>query len=122
MNRNGFTFVEMLIAIVVLCTIIVIVVPMRVVRARKLDQAYAKAQLMTIKDSQDRYKMEHGMYTTDITKLANWKTGTKKYRFRIEYANRSRFTAQANGDMDNDKVYDDDIWAIDQSGTLTKIK
>ena len=35
---------------------------------------------------------------------------------------RSRFSAQAHGDMNNDKVYDDDIWAIDQSGTLTQIK
>jgi prepilin-type N-terminal cleavage/methylation domain-containing protein len=35
MKRNGFTLVEMLIAIVVLCTIMVIVVPMRGVRAKK---------------------------------------------------------------------------------------
>jgi hypothetical protein len=85
------------------------------------EQAHAKAQLMTIKESQDRYKMEHGEYTSDTTKLANWKTGTKKYRFQVEHADKSCFTAQANGDTDNDRVYDDDIWAIDQSGTLTQI-
>jgi hypothetical protein len=77
---------------------------------------------MTIKKSQDRYKMEHGEYTSDTTKLANWQKGTKKYRFQVKYADKSRFTVQANGDTDNDKVYDDTIWAIDQSGTLTRIK
>jgi prepilin-type N-terminal cleavage/methylation domain-containing protein len=122
MKRNGFTLVETLIAIVVLCMILFIALPMYGVRAKKSELVDAKAQLMTIKESQDRYKMENGVYTTDTTKLVNWKTGTKKYRFQVEYADTSRFTAQANGDMDNDKVYDDDIWAINQSGTLTKIK
>jgi prepilin-type N-terminal cleavage/methylation domain-containing protein len=122
MKRNGFTLIEMLIAVVVVCVIIVIALPMRTIRAKKSELVYAKAQLMHIKESQDRYKMEHGMYTTDTTKLANWKPGTKKYRFQVKYADTSCFMAQANGDMDNDKVYDDDVWAINQSGTLTKIK
>jgi prepilin-type N-terminal cleavage/methylation domain-containing protein len=122
MKRNGFTLIEMLIAVVVVCIIIVIALPMHAVRAKKSELVHAKAQLMTIKESEDRYKMEHGIYTTDTTKLANWKTGTKKYRFQVEYADTSRFTAQANGDMDNDKVYDDDVWAIDQSGKLTQMK
>ncbi len=122
MERNGFTLIEMLIAVVVVCAIIMIALPMHAVRIEKSERVHAKAQLMTIKESEDRYKMEHGMYTTDITKLANWKAGTKKYRFQVGYADTSRFTAQAHGDMDNDKVYDDDVWAIDQSGTLTQIK
>jgi prepilin-type N-terminal cleavage/methylation domain-containing protein len=122
MERNGFTLVEMLIAIVVLCTIVAIALPMRVVQIKKSERLYAKAQLVTIKESQDRYKMEHGLYTTDTTKLANWKNGNKRYRFQVDYADKSRFTAQAHGDTDNDKVYDDVIWAIDQSGTLIQIK
>jgi prepilin-type N-terminal cleavage/methylation domain-containing protein len=122
MKRNGFTLVEMLIAVVVVCIIIVIALPMQAVRAKKSECVHAKAQLMTIRESQDRYKIENGVYTTDTTKLANWKNSTKRYRFQVEYADTSRFTVQANGDTDNDKVYDDDIWAIDQSGTLTQIK
>lgn len=121
MERNGFTLIEMLIAVVVVCVIIVIALPMHAVRVKKSELVHAKVQLMTIKESEDRFKMENGSYTMDATKLANWKTGTKKYRFQVGYADTSRFTAQANGDMDNDKVYDD-IWAIDQSGMLTRIK
>ena len=121
MERNGFTLVELLIAVVVFSVIVLIALPMHAVRAKKSELVHAKAQLMKIKESEDRYKMENGAYTTDTTKLANWKTGTKKYRFQVDYADKSRFTAQANGDMDNDKVYAD-VWAIDQSGTLTQIK
>jgi type IV pilus assembly protein PilE len=122
MKRNGFTLIELLVAVLVVCVIIVIALPMHAVRLKKSEQMHAKAQLMQIKESEDRYKMEHGAYTTDTTKLANWKPGTKKYRFQMEYADTSRFTAQAHGDTDNDKVYDNDVWTIDQSGTLTQIK
>ena len=122
MKRNGFTLIEVFIVIFVLCTIVVIALPMNSVRAKKSERVQAKAQLMTIKESQDRYKMEHGEYRSDNTKLANGKMGTKKYRFQVEYADKSRFTAQAHGDTDNDKVYNNEAWAIDQSGTVTQIK
>jgi len=122
MKRNAFTLIEMLIAMVVLCVIVLIAFPMHAVRAKKSEQVNARAQLMTIRESEERYKMENGTYTSDTTKLANWKNNTRKYNFRIQYADASRFTAQANGDLNNDKVYDDDVWAIDQSGTLVKIK
>jgi prepilin-type N-terminal cleavage/methylation domain-containing protein len=122
MKQNGFTFIELLITVVVICVIIVIVLPMHAVRLKKSEQTHAKAQLVTIKESEERYRMEHGAYTTDTTKLANWKTSTKKYRFHVEYADSSRFTVQAHGDVDNGKVYSDDVWAIDQSGTLKQVK
>jgi prepilin-type N-terminal cleavage/methylation domain-containing protein len=122
MKRNGFTLIELVVTVVVISVIIAIAFPMRAVHAKKVELIKAKAQLMTIKESQEKYKMEHGRYTTDITKLANWKNGIKRYRFQLDYADKSRFTAQAHGDMDNDKVYDDDVWTIDQSGTLTQIK
>jgi prepilin-type N-terminal cleavage/methylation domain-containing protein len=122
MERNGFTVLEMLIAIVVFCVIILIALPMHAVRVKKSEQENAKTPLLLIKESEDRYKMENGTYTTDTTKLANWKNNTKKYCFQIEYADRSSFVVQANGDLNNDKIYDDDIVTIDQNGTFTKIK
>ncbi len=110
MKRNGFTVIEMLIAIVVFCVIVLIALPMHEVRAKKSEQVNAKVQLMLIKESEDKYKMENGTYTADTTKLANWKNNTKKYRFQVEYADSSRFVAQAAGDLNDDKIYDDDIW------------
>lgn len=122
MERKGFTLLEMLVGIVVLCIIVLIALPMHAVRAKKSEQVNAKSQLMLIKESEDRYKMENGTYTADTTKLANWKNNTKKYRFQVEYADNFRFVAQASGDLNNDKIYDDDILTIDQNGMLTKIK
>jgi Tfp pilus assembly protein PilE len=117
-----FTIVEMLVTIIVLSAIVAIVLPMHAVRAGKLDLVRAKAQLVTIKESQDRYRTEHGTYTTDVTKLVNWKTSTKQYRFRVEYADRSRFRAEAIGHGEAHYDPDGPIWAIDQSGTLTQVK
>jgi prepilin-type N-terminal cleavage/methylation domain-containing protein len=122
MKKNGFTLIEMLVTVIVVCVIIIIALPMHAVRVKKLELVHAKAQLMTIKESEDRFKMENGTYTADVTKLVNWKNSAKRYRFQVEHADTTRFTAQASGDMDNDRVYDDNIWAIDQSGTLTKVK
>jgi prepilin-type N-terminal cleavage/methylation domain-containing protein len=122
MKTNGFTLVEALVSIVVLCMIVLIALPMHAVRVKKTEQINVKAQLVTIKESEVRYKNENGVFTADTTKLANWKNNTRRYRFHVAYADTSRFTAQAQGDMDNDKVYDDDVWAIDQSGTLRQIK
>jgi prepilin-type N-terminal cleavage/methylation domain-containing protein len=122
MKQKGFTVIEMLVAIVVICVIVLIALPMHGVRTKKVERVNAQAQLMVIKESEDRYRMETGGYTMDTTKLANWKNHTKKYCFQIEYADTSRFVAQANGDLNNDKIYDDEILRIDQSGTLTKVK
>jgi len=122
MNRNGFTLIEMLIAIVVLCTIAAIAFPLRAIHIKNKEQVSVKDQLVTIKESQDKYKMEHGTFTTDATKLANWRAGIKKYRFQIEYADKTRFRARAAGSTDDNEIFDDTAWTIDQSGMLTQVK
>ncbi len=42
MERKGFTLIEMLVAIVVFCVIILIALPMHAVRAKKSEQVHAK--------------------------------------------------------------------------------
>ena len=77
--------------------------------------------LITVKESENRYKMEHWIHTTDVTKLANGKNGTKKYRFGIHYADASRLTAQAEDGLNNDSIFAGDVRTIDRSGGLVKI-
>jgi prepilin-type N-terminal cleavage/methylation domain-containing protein len=48
MKRNGFTLIEMLITLTVLCIIVMIALPMHAMRAKRPRQAEAKAQLMVI--------------------------------------------------------------------------
>ena len=66
--------------------------------------------------------MEYGVYTDDIKKLSNWKPVQGRYRFSIKTADTGKFVAQADGDLNNDKVYDDETWTIDQTGAITKVK
>jgi len=122
MDRNGFTLIEMLIAIVVLCTIAAIAFPLRAIQVKNKEQVSVKDQLLIIKESQDKYKMEHGTFTTDATRLANWKARTKKYRFQIEYADKTHFRVRAAGSADDNEIFDDAAWTIDQSGMLTQVK
>jgi Tfp pilus assembly protein PilE len=122
MGNRAFTVIEMLIMIGVMSAILVIALPMYAMRAKRPDRVQAKAQLCVIKDAEERHKLHYGLYTADVTRLANWKPILGRYQFRIRTADSTQFVAQADGDLNNDKIYDDDIWTIDQSGTLKKVR
>lgn len=122
MGNKAFTVIEMLIMIGVMSAILLIALPMHAMRAKRPDQAQAKTQLFKVRDAEERHKLQYGTYTTDITRLANWKPILGRYQFRIRTADSTQFVAQAEGDLNNDKIYDDDTWTIDQSGTLKKVK
>ncbi|OPY81020.1 MAG: hypothetical protein A4E64_00076 [Syntrophorhabdus sp. PtaU1.Bin058] len=122
MGNRAFTVIELLIMIGVMSAILVIALPMYAMRAKRPDRAQAKAQLYVIKDAEERHKLHYGSYTADITRLANWKSILGRYQFRIRTADSTQFVAQADGDLNNDKIYDDDTWTIDQSGTLKKVR
>lgn len=122
MGNRAFTVIELLIMIGVMSGILLIALPMHAMRAKRPDRAQAKAQLYVIKDAEERYKLQYGTYTDDITRLTNWRPVHGRYQFRIRTADSAQFMAQAEGDLNNDKVYDDDIWTIDQNGTIKKVK
>jgi len=122
MKRNGFTLIEMLITLTVLSIIVMIALPMHAMRAKRPRQAEAKAQLMAIKEAEEKYKLQQGSYTVDTSKISNWQPSLGRYQFKIKYADSVKFVAQANGDLNNDRIYDDDIWTIDQNGKLAKIR
>jgi prepilin-type N-terminal cleavage/methylation domain-containing protein len=122
MKRNGFTLIEMLITLTVLSIIVMIALPMHAMRAKRPRQAEAKVQLMAIKDAEEKYKLQQGSYTVDTSKISNWQPSLGRYQFKIKYADSVKFVAQADGDLNNDRIYDDDIWTIDQNGKLAKIR
>ncbi|MBP7527463.1 MAG: hypothetical protein KA801_06045 [Syntrophorhabdaceae bacterium] len=112
---------EFLLGVVVICVIVMIALPMYAMRGKKTEQVNARAQLQCIREAELTYRSRHGSYTADATKLANWKQRTKKYYFRIRHASSTRFVAEANGDLNDDKILDD-IWTIDENGVLTNVK
>jgi len=121
LDGKGFTLIELLIGTVILCVVILIALPMYAMRGKKTEQLNARAQLQCIREAEESYRSRHGSYTADASKLANWKQRTKKYNFRIRYASSTRFVAEANGDLNNDKICDD-TWTIDENGVLANVK
>jgi len=122
MGNKAFTVVEMLIMIGVISAILIIALPMYAMRAKRPDRAQARAQLCVIRDAEEGHKLHYGSYTADVTRLVNWKSILGRYQFRIRTADSTQFVAQADGDLNNDKIYDDDTWTIDQTGDIKKVK
>jgi len=112
---------EFVAGVMVMCAIVMIALPMYGMRARKTEQVNVKKQLACIREAEEAYRSRHGCYTTDVSKLTNWKQRTKKYRFRIRHASSTRFVAEANGDLNNDRICDD-TWTIDENGVLANVK
>ncbi len=112
---------ELLAGTVIVIIIVLIALHLGAIRAKRSVETGMKNQLMCIKDAEEAYRSEHGSYTADASKLANWKHRTKKYNFRIRYASSTRFVAEANGDLNNDKICDD-TWTIDENGVLANVK
>ncbi len=121
LDRKGFTLIELLVGTVIVCVIILIALPMYAMRGKKTEQVNARAQLQCIREAEETYRSRHGSYTTDASQLVNWKQRTKKYHFRIRHASSTRFVAEANGDLNNDRIFDD-TWTIDENGVLTNVK
>jgi len=121
LDKKGFTILELLIGTVIICIIVLIALPMYAMRGKRTEQINARAQLQCIKEAEELYRSHYGSYTADVSKLANWKQRTKKYHFRIRHASSTRFVAEANGDLNNDKIFDD-TWTINENGVLTNVK
>lgn len=121
MSNKGFTIIELLTGIVIVIVIVLIALPLGAIRAKKQAEKSMKVQMVCIKEAEEAYRTRYGTYTSDETKLANWKQTARKYHFRIRDASVNRFVAEARADLDNDRVFDT-IWTIDQNGVLANIK
>ena len=121
MNKKGFTVIELLAGAVIVIIIVLIALPLGAIRAKRQAEKGMRVQMTCIKEAEESYRASHGTYTSDETKLANWKPVSRKYHFRIRKATTDRFVVEARADLNNDKIYDE-IWTIDESGVLTNIK
>ncbi len=121
MNKKGFTIIELLVGAVIVIVIVLIALPLGAIRARKEGAKSMKVQMTCIKQAEESYRAKHGTYTSDVTKLANWRPTAKKYHFLIRDASANRFVVEARADLNNDKIVDD-VWTIDENGVLKNIK
>ena len=113
-GRQGVTWIELLIVLLIIGIIAVILRP----RFTKNPTAEAKRWLGQIYTSQQGYKQQHGTYTADFGTLEFKAPPDAKYTYEITSADSVSFTAKAScEDLEGDGVAD--VWTIDQTEQLT---
>lgn len=117
LKLNGFTLIELLIVVIIIGLLTALVLPYYGRNVAKSRQATAQAQLAAIQQAQEVYKFQYGTYTTNTALLSGWLNTAGNYTFTMVAANATTFTAQAQGNIDNDGTLDQ--WTMDQNGTLT---
>jgi prepilin-type N-terminal cleavage/methylation domain-containing protein len=117
MEKRAFTLAELIISMAIVAIIALIALPSYnryVANARQQD---AKAQLMSIRQAQEIYRLQYGSYTDNTALLSGWVTTLNRYTFSVKTATATTFTAQGTGNIDGDAT--NDVWQINESGTLT---
>ena len=113
-RRQGVTWIEVLIVLLIIGIIIVILLP----RFTEDPTAEAKRWLRQIYTSEEGYREQHGTYTADFGELGFKAPLKAKYIYEIISADSLSFTAQATAieDIDGDGVID--VWTMDQTDSL----
>jgi type IV pilus assembly protein PilE len=114
-KTNGFSLIELLVALAIIGILAVIAVPSYTKYMVKSRQADAKTQLTTIRQAEEIYRLQYGSYTSDTTLLTGWQSTAGKYAFSILSCSSSNFAAKASWTNGTER----DAWTIDESGTLS---
>lgn len=98
MNRRGITLIELMIVIVVVGVLAAVAIPTYtnyMMRARRAD---AKTALEQLRASQEMFRAERGVYSTDLTQLVNsWGVSATAGDYGLIFivANVNSFTVEA---------------------------
>ena len=131
-NRDGFSLVELLVALMTLGIIAAIALPAYTKNVRKGHQAEAQRILTSLAQTEEIYRFQYGSYTATINpNLTNlgWVNDSAGPSVGVQYyptANivvvpgnpPTTFLATATGAIGGSQ---NDVWTIDQNGTLTNV-
>ena len=117
-GKKGFTLIELMVVVAIIGILSAIAVPNFITFLCKAKQIEAKKNLSILRSCEEAYRAVHDTYGSDLNKLGFSFSGTSKYTYTfISAINASEFKAHTKGVI-NGK---DDIWTIDQNGTLDNI-
>ncbi len=130
-NNRGFTLIELMIVVVIIGILCALAIPRFMKATTKTKQSEARLILKQIYVNQRAYKQQsigNTYYITGATASAATPAAFAdiwidimpncKYAFTIN-AQANTFTATATGNIDDDAT--DDIWTIDENGTITNV-
>ena len=128
-EARGFTVTELLIAVVIVSILAAVAIPAYSSNVRKGRQVNAQRVLMALAQAEEIYRFENGQYTGTVAQLTalgfvDDSTGPSAGGQWYPQANitftpanpTTTFTAQIWGSIGGSV---NDIWTIDQNGTLT---
>jgi type IV pilus assembly protein PilE len=114
-KKNGFSLIELLIALAIMGILAVLAVPSYTKYMVKSRQVDAKTQLTAVRQAQEIYRLQYGVYTGNTVLLSGWQGTIGKYAFSMLGCSSSNFTAKASWTDGGTEI---DAWTMDESGTL----
>ncbi len=126
-NSKGFTLIELMIVVVIIGILAALAIPRFMRSTTKSKQSEAKQLLKQIYTMQRAFRQEFNTYTLNgVTASAAAPAAfatigvdimaASRYSYAM-VANATTFTCTATGNLDDDAT--NDVWTINQAGTLT---
>ncbi len=119
-RTQGFTLVELLIALVIVSILAAVAIPAYSAKVRQGRQVDAQRILMSVAQTEEIYRFQNGIYTNVVANLTNlgWANDSVNYpNPTIVLGNAgATFVATATANIGGAVA---DIWTIDNFGTLT---
>ncbi len=125
-NEKGFTLIELMIVVVIIGILAALAIPRFMRATTKSKQSEAKAVLKQIYVLERAYFQENDQYVAAANTAAlaaalpgfQVPSGSPRYTYAVTCNDPTQdFTATATGNIDDDAT--NDVWQIDQTGTLT---
>lgn len=114
-EKEGFTLIELMVVVAIIGILSAIAIPNFMRFVCKTKQIEAKKNLSILRSCEEAYKAVNDTYGSDLNNIGFSFSGTSKYTYTfISNVSSSEFTAHTKAVIDGK----DDIWTIDQNGTL----
>jgi prepilin-type N-terminal cleavage/methylation domain-containing protein len=126
-NSKGFTLIELMIVVVIIGILAALAIPRFMRSTTKSKQSEAKQILKQVYTMQHAYRQEYNAYCLNgvtasaaapitFAQIGVDIMASARYTYAM-VATANTFTCTATGNLDDDAT--NDIWTIDQAGTLT---